>query len=97
MTRRQRKTRMELHASAFRLLGKRSARHSKTYLLLHTEVFQDGVVWTSSGHMQPALPPISLLRVRSPGPEDYQDRAKDRQSPTADSRASSPSPSCQLV
>lgn len=53
--RRDRNTRVELRTPGFRSLGKRPARNSKTHVQLHTEVFQDGVVWTPSGCMQRAV------------------------------------------
>lgn len=53
---------MDLHASVIRSLGKRPARSSKTHVQLHTEVFQDGIVWTPSGYSQD----ISSLTRRKP-------------------------------
>jgi len=47
-----RKTDVELHPEVSQPLQKRPARNSKTHLQLHTEVFQDGVVWTPSGYVQ---------------------------------------------
>ncbi|KAG9317685.1 hypothetical protein JVU11DRAFT_1897 [Chiua virens] len=49
---RTRKTHLELHNAAFRSLGKRPARITKTHQQLHDEVFQVGVVWTPSGYTQ---------------------------------------------
>lgn len=69
-----RKTHVELHDLVLRVLGKQRARISKTHLELHTEVFQDGVVWTPSGYMQDLtsmmakkcadLPPIPVPESR---------------------------------
>ncbi|KAF8845806.1 hypothetical protein BDN67DRAFT_301185 [Paxillus ammoniavirescens] len=52
VTRRKRKTHVELHTSVFRSLEKQPARNAKTHLQLHNDMFQDGVVWTPSGYVQ---------------------------------------------
>lgn len=76
-----RTTDVELHAEVFRLSGKQLARKSKTHLQLHTDVFQDGVVWTPSGYVQDISSLITKRRGDTPGQESQRHPSQGTSTP----------------